>query len=228
MAVIGQYGGWTFEIRANYMRPFKDFQIVSECETEDKTADAQKYVSAKNGKPIQITTTVTLNAYLGADVRGDAIGLIDAAQRSYQGYFYIQSKKLFPFMLMLTRASIKNFVLSPNGQWIACDIDLTLKQSSKDWINGAPALSGGGGSGGGSSGGGSGSSGSGSSGSKKASVKQKSTIASSVAKGVASVVSKVNSALKTTSTAKRVSSVIKKTTAVKKAAPAKKIIRRKK
>jgi hypothetical protein len=223
MAVIGQYGGWTFEIRANYMRPFKDFQIVSECETEDKTADAQKYVSAKNGKPIQITTTVTLNAYLGADVRGDAIGLIDAAQRSYQGYFYIQSKKLFPFMLMLTRASIKNFVLSPNGQWIACDIDLTLKQSSKDWINGAPVLSGGGSSGGGSSGGGSGSSGS-----KKASVKQKSTIASSVAKGVASVVSKVNSALKTTSTAKRVSSVIKKTTAVKKAAPAKKIIRRKK
>lgn len=223
MAVIGQYGGWTFEIRANYMRPFKDFQIVSECETEDKTADAQKYVSAKNGKPIQITTTVTLNAYLGADVRGDAIRLIDAAQRSYQGYFYIQSKKLFPFMLMLTRASIKNFVLSPNGQWIACDIDLTLKQSSKDWINGAPALSGGGGSGGGSSGGGSGSSGS-----KKASVKQKSTIASSVAKVVASVVSKVISALKTTSTAKRVSSVIKKTTAVKKAAPAKKIIRRKK
>lgn len=223
MAVIGQYGGWTFEIRANYMRPFKDFQIVSECETEDKTADAQKYVSAKNGKPIQITTTVMLNAYLGADVRGDAIGLIDAAQRSYQGYFYIQSKKLFPFMLMLTRASIKNFVLSPNGQWIACDIDLTLKQSSKDWINGAPASSGGGSSGGGSSGGGSSSSGS-----KKASVKQKSTIASSVAKGVASVVSKVNSALKTTSTAKRVSSVIKKTTAVKKAAPAKKIIRRKK
>lgn len=223
MAVIGQYGGWTFEIRANYMRPFKDFQIVSECETEDKTADAQKYVSAKNGKPIQITTTVTLNAYLGADVRGDAIGLIDAAQRSYQGYFYIQSKKLFPFMLMLTRASIKNFVLSPNGQWIACDIDLTLKQSSKDWINGAPASSGGGSSGGGSSGGGSGSSGS-----KKASVKQKSTIASSIAKGVASVVSKVNSALKTTSTAKRVSSVIKKTTVVKKASPAKKIIRRKK
>lgn len=223
MAAIGQYGGWTFEIRANYMRPFKDFQIVSECETEDKTADAQKYVSAKNGKPIQITTTVTLNAYLGADVRGDAIGLIDAAQRSYQGYFYIQSKKLFPFMLMLTKASIKNFVLSPNGQWIACDIDLTLKQSSKDWINGAPASSGGGSSGGGSSGGGSSSSGS-----KKASVKQKSTIASSVAKGVASVVSKVNSALKTTSTAKRVSSVIKKTTAVKKAAPAKKIIRRKK
>lgn len=223
MAVIGQYGGWTFEIRANYMRPFKDFQIVSECETEDKTADAQKYVSAKNGKPIQITTTVTLNAYLGVNVRGDAIGLIDAAQRSYQGYFYIQSKKLFPFMLMLTRASIKNFVLSPNGQWIACDIDLTLKQSSKDWINGAPASS----SGGGSSGGGSGSSGS-----KKASVKQKSTIAStiasSIAKGVASVVSKVNSALKTISTAKRVSGVIKKTTAVKKAAPAKKIIRRKK
>lgn len=219
MAVIGQYGGWTFEIRANYMRPFKDFQIVSECETEDKTADAQKYVSAKNGKPIQITTTVTLNAYLGANVRGDAIGLIDAAQRSYQGYFYIQSKKLFPFMLMLTRASIKNFVLSPNGQWIACDIDLTLKQSSKDWINGAPASS----SGGGSSGGGSSSSGS-----KKASVNQKSTIASSIAKCVASAVSKVNSALKTTSTAKRVSSVIKKTTVVKKASPAKKIIRRKK
>lgn len=219
MAVIGQYGGWTFEIRANYMRPFKDFQIVSECETEDKTADAQKYVSAKNGKPIQITTTVTLNAYLGANVRGDAIGLIDAAQRSYQGYFYIQSKKLFPFMLMLTRASIKNFVLSPNGQWIACDIDLTLKQSSKDWINGAPTSS----SGGGSSGGGSSSSGS-----KKASVKQKSTIARSIAKVVASAVSKVNSALKTTSTAKRVSSVIKKTTVVKKASPAKKIIRRKK
>lgn len=224
MAVIGQYGGWTFEIRANYMRPFKDFQIVSECETEDKTADAQKYVSAKNGKPIQITTTVTLNAYLGANVRGDAIGLIDAAQRSYQGYFYIQSKKLFPFMLMLTRASIKNFVLSPNGQWIACDIDLTLKQSSKDWINGAPASS----SGGGSSGGGSSGGGSSSSGSKKASVKQKSTIARSIAKGVASVLSKVNSALKTTSTAKRVSSVIKKTTVVKKASPAKKIIRRKK
>lgn len=64
------------------MRSFKNFQIVSECETEDKTASAQKYVSAKNGKPIQITLTVTLSAYLGVDVRADAIALIDAAQRS--------------------------------------------------------------------------------------------------------------------------------------------------
>lgn len=214
MAIIGQFGNWKFEVSSKYVRSFKNLQIIGECETEDKTADSQKYVSAKNGKPIQITMTVTLCAYLGADVRGDAVGLIDAAQRSDQGYFYIQSKKLFPFMLMLTKADVKNVGLSPSGQWISCEVSLTLKQSSKDWIYGAPPSSGGGGnqnSGGGSSGSGGGSS----SGRKKASVKTKSTttripMTGVSAKSIAAVATA--RAKKTTSTAKNVSAASKKKT----------------
>lgn len=210
------------------MRSFKNFQIVSECETEDKTASAQKYVSAKNGKPIQITLTVTLSAYLGVDVRADAIALIDAAQRSYQGYFYIQAKKLFPFMLMMTKAEMKNFEIAPNGTWVSCDMGLTLKQSSKDWINGTPASastsSSSSGSGGGSK--------KKSSGSKKVSTKTTSTITrlpmtGVSAKSIAAVAAA--HASKTVSTAKQVSAVKKtaKTLISKAASKIKSIIKKK-
>lgn len=229
MALIGQYGAWKFEIRGNYMRSFKNFQIVSECETEDKTASAQKYVSAKNGKPIQITMTVTLSAYLGVDVRADAIALIDAAQRSYQGYFYIQSKKLFPFMLMMTKAEMKNFEVAPNGTWVSCDMGLTLKQSSKDWINGTPASAN-------TSSSSSGSGGSGkkkSSGSKKVSTKTTNTITRMPMTGVsAKSIAAVAAyhAKKTVSTAKQVSAAKKaaKTLVSKAAGKIKSIIKKKK
>lgn len=211
------------------MRSFKNFQIVSECETEDKTASAQKYVSAKNGKPIQITLTVTLSAYLGVDVRADAIALIDAAQRSYQGYFYIQSKKLFPFMLMMTKAEMKNFEVAPNGTWVSCDMGLTLKQSSKDWINGTPASAN-------TSSSSSGSGGSGkkkSSGSKKVSTKTANTITRMPMTGVsAKSIATVAAyhASKTTSTAKQVSAAKKtaKTLVSKAAGKIKSIIKKKK
>lgn len=211
------------------MRSFKNFQIVSECETEDKTASAQKYVSAKNGKPIQITLTVTLSAYLGVDVRADAIALIDAAQRSYQGYFYIQSKKLFPFMLMMTKAEMKNFEVAPNGTWVSCDMGLTLKQSSKDWINGTPASAN-------TSSSSSGSGGSGkkkSSGSKKVSTKTTNTITRMLMTGVSAKIIAavaVYHAKKTLSTAKQVSAAKKaaKTLDSKAAGKIKSIIKKKK
>lgn len=218
MALIGQYGAWTFEIKGNYMRSFKNLQIVSECETEDKTASSQKYVSAKNGKPIQITLTITLSAYLGVDVRGDAIGLIDAAQRSYQGYFYIQSKKLFPFALMMTKAEMKNFEIAPNGKWISCDMGITLKQSSKDWISGTPASSSSStsSSSSGSSGSSSKSSSSSSSSSKKTSTKTSTslikTAASAAAGAISGVVAAVSSVVKTVSTAQKVSAAKQTTT----------------
>lgn len=227
MAIIGQFGHWKFEVSSNYVRSFKNLQIIGECETEDKTADSQKYVSAKNGKPIQITMTVTLCAYLGVDVHQDVVDLINTAQRSGQGYFYVQSKKLFPFMLMLTKADVKNIKLSPSGQWISCDVALTLKQSSKEWILGTSPSSGSGGSQSSGNGNGGGETKK-SSGSKKATTKTQNTVTKIPMTGVSTksiAAVAAARAKKTTSTAKSVSASTKTSSAKQKTSsiPAKKV-----
>lgn len=137
--ILAQFQHLKFEISARSALLFQNLKISSECETEDKTDSSQQYVSAKNGKPVQVTFTAVLNAALGEDVEKDVTYMLDAAQRSMQGYLYIAGKKAFPFKMMMVKAETEDIIFSPSGKWARTNVNVTLKQSTKDWITGNSA-----------------------------------------------------------------------------------------
>lgn len=155
--VIAQFENLKFEISSSTALLLNNIRMSAECETEDQTDSSQQYVSAKNGKPLQVTFTAIIDANLGGDVRDNVTYMLNGAQRSLQGYFYIAGTKVFPFKLMLVKAETEEVKLSPSGKWVKTNVNITLKQSTKDWITGsapppsqpAPQSTGGGGGGGG-------------------------------------------------------------------------------
>lgn len=151
--VIAQFENLKFGISSSTALLIFNIKMSAECETEDQTDSSQQYVSAKNGKPLQLTFTVIIDANLGGDVRENVIYMLNGAQRSLQGYFYIAGTKVFPFKMMLIKAETEEVKLSPSGKWVKTNVNITLKQSTKDWITGsapppsqpAPQSTGGGG-----------------------------------------------------------------------------------
>lgn len=139
--ILAQFESLKFEISASSALLFQNMKISSECETEDKTDSSQQYVSAKSGKPVQVTFTAVLNAALGEDVEKDVAYMLNAAQRSLQGYLYIAGKKAFPFKMMMVKAETEDIIFSPSGKWARTNVNVTLKQSTKDWITGNSAAS---------------------------------------------------------------------------------------
>lgn len=210
MAEIGRWGGHKFEVSAEVVRSFTGLTIKGSSETEDKTSSKQKYVSRKNGKPVEISLTAHLSAFLGCDVRAEALAFVDHARAGKTDYFYVGDAKLVTCQLMLTDASVEEVEISGGNTWTRADVKLTMKQCSKND---------------GSSGSGS----SGSGGSKKASTK---TTSKTTASGlVSAVVGAISGVAKTvasglgaaqqyiSSTVKKVQSVstaAKKTSATKK------------
>lgn len=151
MAVLAQFDTLEFEISSSSAMLLQGLKMSSECETEDETSNSQAYVKAKNGKPVEINFTAIFNAALGVDVESNITYLMNAAQRSVQSYFYVAGKKIFPFKLMMVKAETEEILLSPSGKMVKTNVNVTLKQCSRDWISGdTPADSGGGSSGGGS------------------------------------------------------------------------------
>lgn len=152
MAEIGRWGGYKFEVESGYVLGFTGLSVKGSSETEDKTSSSQKYVSRKNGKPTEITLTVHLNALTGCEnVRDAAMGLVDAARTGKKDYFYIKNSKLVTCQVMLTEAQVKEIKMTNGGDWIMCDVQLTLKQCSKmDGTTGGSSSGSGGSSGGGS------------------------------------------------------------------------------
>ena len=75
--------------------------------------------------------TVILSAYLGCDVREEAMAFIEDARNCEEGYFYIAGKKLLPETLMLTEAQVSEVQLSPSGEMVHAQVQLTMKQSDK-------------------------------------------------------------------------------------------------
>lgn len=138
MAVLAQFGNMKFEITSNTARLFEKMKLSAECETEDSNSDAQKYVSIKNGNPAQLTVNIILNASLGLNVRDEVIEILNSAQRGRQDYFYIGGKKLFPFQMMMVSAQTEEIQTAPSGVWVFATVNITLKQSSKEWIIGQP------------------------------------------------------------------------------------------
>lgn len=131
MAEIASWNGHSFVVSPTVIRGFTGLTIKGGSETEDKTSGGDKYVSRKNSSPSQVSLTAELNALLGCDVRKEAMKFIDDANAGSKGYFYMAGKKLLPCQLMLTEASVTETSISPNGTWLGCKVQLTMKQCGK-------------------------------------------------------------------------------------------------
>ena len=202
MAEIGRWNGHKFEVSSSLIRSFTGLQIKGSSETEDKEDGSQKYVSRKKGKPVEVSFTIHLNARLGCDVRSEALKFVSEARAGSKDYFYVGNKKLVTCQLMLTDATVKEIGLINKGTWTQADVQVTMKQCSKnDGASGGGSGSGGGGGGGSSSGG-----------SKKVSVKKTSTtttkntnVVQKIADGIKNVATKVvNGVKKAVTTVKNV------------------------
>lgn len=183
MAEIGRWNGHKFEVSSSLIRSFTGLQIKGSSETEDKEDGSQKYVSRKKGKPVEVSFTIHLNARLGCNVRSEALKFVSEARAGKKDYFYVGNKKLVTCQLMLTDATVKEIGLINKGTWTQADVQVTMKQCSKN--DGAP----------------------GSSGSKKASVKKTSTtttkntnVVQKIANGIKNAATKVVKGIKKTET----------------------------
>ncbi len=133
MAEIASWNGHKFEVRSGYVQGFTDLTLKGSSETEDKDASNQKYVSRKNGNPIEISLTARLNALTGCtDVQGQALKFVTEARSGAKNYFYVNGKKLLTCQLMLTEATVKEIGMTSKGKWTRADIQLTLKQCTKN------------------------------------------------------------------------------------------------
>ena len=145
------WGDNRFFVTANHVRSYKSLQITTSCATEDEENGGDKYVKKKNNGGYEVKFTAILDKRLGeSDVRKVALHLAEVARTGAKNYIYCSGSKLFTPQMMGTGASIKNIVIAPDGTWISCEVDLTLKQCSKgDGSTSSSSGSGGGGGGGG-------------------------------------------------------------------------------
>lgn len=154
MGQIGSWNGFIFEVSPARVRGFKGLSIRGGSEIEEKVSEKYKYAERLNSTATEVSLEVYLNAYLGCNVRDEAMGFVDAATEGAASYFYVSGKKLLPVKLMLTAAEVIETEHSTTGEWISCRVQLTMKQSEK-YPEGSTSAGGGGGSsgGGGSTGG---------------------------------------------------------------------------
>lgn len=128
---IGSWGNHTFEVNPVLIRSFTGLTIRGGAEVDEKTSNNQKYVRRKAGNAHELTVTVILNAYMGCDVRAEAMSFVEDARNCEEGYFYIAGKKLLPETLMLTEAQVSEVELSPTGEMVHAQVQLTMQQSEK-------------------------------------------------------------------------------------------------
>ena len=170
---IGKWNKHKFVVSAKVIRGFTGLQIKGSSELEDKKKSGQGKVKRKGGNPTEVSLTVNLNAFVGNDVRSEAMKFIKEARAGKKAYFYINSKKLVSCKLMLTEATVKDVEISIGGKWTSANVQLTMKQCNKGG-KGSSGSSGSGNSSGGSPSGSSG--GGGNSGSNKVSVRTSSPV----------------------------------------------------
>ena len=125
----GRWKGHKFKVTSKLIRGFDGLQITGSNETEDKKKQKQLYVARKNGRPTEVTVTAHLNAYTGCDVRSEALKFVKQAQKGKKDYFYIGTKKLVTYKLLLTQATVKEVHIAPNNTWVSADVQLTFKQT---------------------------------------------------------------------------------------------------
>ena len=117
--------------RGRLLLPESDISISAKLETEDETVDSEKYTKKKNAGGYEITMSAVLNAALGVDVKKVALAMTESARIGNTGYFYMATQKLLTPQFVATDAKIKNLRTNRTGTWLECEVDFTLKQSSK-------------------------------------------------------------------------------------------------
>lgn len=127
----GRWNGHTFVVSPTLIRGFTALTLKAASETKEKTSGNQKYASRKNGKPVEVTMTVTLSALTGCNVRNEATEFAKDAVNGKSDYMYVGEKKIATCKLMLIEANVTEIKIAPSGQWISCQIQLTFRQSSK-------------------------------------------------------------------------------------------------
>lgn len=151
----GRWNGHKFKVSANLIRGFDSLQIKGSSATEEKKKNGQIYIARKNGRPAEVSITVHLNAFTGCEVRKEAMKFVSEAQKGKKDYFYVGNKKLTPYKLLLTDATVKEIQIAPDHTWVSADVQLTFKQTGTGGKS-VSGSTGNGSSGGGSSGGSSG------------------------------------------------------------------------
>ena len=105
--------------------------ISAGCETEGESESSAEYVKRKSGSPYEVTLTAILGQFLGVDVQSEAMKLAEHARLGDTGYLYTGENKLLPSPLMMTGAKVNDIKFKPNGEWLYCEVELTLKQCEK-------------------------------------------------------------------------------------------------
>lgn len=144
------WGGSRFFVTPTFVRSYKNLQISASCDTEDEESGGEKYARKKNDGAYKFNLTAILDKRLGeADVRTEALRLAESARTGTKDYVYNCGSKLFTPQMMGADATIKNIVCTPGGEWISCEVDITLKQCSKNdgTTGGSSSTGSGGGSG---------------------------------------------------------------------------------
>jgi len=128
---IANWNGFVFEVSPNVVRGYTGLTIEGGSQTEDKVSDNYAYVKRKSSTPTAVNLEVYLNAYLGCNVREEAMAFIKAASDGAKNYFYVGGKKLLTCQLMLVNAKVTETTSTPEGEWTSCKIALTMKQCEK-------------------------------------------------------------------------------------------------
>lgn len=128
---IASWGTHTFEVGPGLIQSFTGLTLRGGAEVDEKVSSNQKYIERKAGNAHEVTLTAILNAYMGSDVRTEALAFVEDARNCEEGYFYVGGKKLINEMLRLTEATVSEIELDPNGNWVHAQVQLTMKQSEK-------------------------------------------------------------------------------------------------
>lgn len=131
MAEIGRWNGHKFLVSPSLIMGFTGLQIKASIDTEEKKNNKERYVARKNGNPSEVSFTIHLNALTGCNVRSEAMAFVSNAYWGKSDYFYVGSKKLLAYKLMLTEATVREIQIASNGTWIHADVQVTMKQCSK-------------------------------------------------------------------------------------------------
>jgi len=127
----GRWNGHIFVVSPTLIRGFTELTLKAASEVKEKESGNQKYVARKNGKPVEVTMTITLNATTGCNVREEAMEFAKDAVNGKADYMYVGGKKIAACKLMLIEANVSEISIAPNGQWVSCQIQLSFRQSTK-------------------------------------------------------------------------------------------------
>ena len=126
---ILQWGDIGFFVKPTGIRSFKGMSIKSSTTTETEENGDDAYVKKKKNGAYEITFTAILDKRLGeGDVLGAARHILECCRNGYSGFVYTKGTKIVASRMMGTSANIQNVIVAPNGAWIACEIQVTLKQ----------------------------------------------------------------------------------------------------